>query len=126
MNKMGIKAGIESLREAREIEGEYTYCVPGIFFDGEGCVVYVYTKGREIRFESNDAFEAEFDYVDREYEKYEPFVRAACERFGTVWDRDRLKLTMTFRRNDMSMTRAMMNFIECMQFLVGLDMLYFY
>lgn len=125
MSKELIEAGIDFLLRTGDIEGEYAYCLPGISFDGEGCVIWVYTRGREIRLESNDAFEAEFDYVDRHYEEYEPYVKAACRRFGTVWDRDRLKLTMTFLRNDMSITAAAMRFIECMQFLVGLDRLFF-
>jgi len=125
MDKRFIKAGVDSLLEACEVEGEYVYCAPGLFFDGEGCVVYVYTEGRRIRLESHESFEADFDYVDRRYEDYEPYVRAACERFGTVWDRDRLKLTMTFSRNDMSMTRAMMMFVECMQYLASLERFFY-
>ena len=100
-----------------------TVIVPPFSLDGDGIKYYFYLiDDRVMRIETDEVFEAWFEQITyNEREKYWDYVKAINKRFGTEWDEENKTIFISFRRNELSIPKALTRLHQAVLLLSGLS-----
>ena len=89
-----------------------------VFFDGEGITFRVTAQeGHRTKIDTDKSFGEWFDYVTFGTENYLAEIEKVCQRFGVEWDEEKQVLSITFRRNEMTMTDAFFRMTQAVMIL---------
>ena len=97
--------------------------ITGTFWDGDSCnMIFQIKEDKYIEISSDENFEAFTEDVFIENaEDYTEYVKKINKRYGTEWDEDKRRLYIRFRRNDMSISEAVMRLHGAMMLIAALD-----
>lgn len=111
MKKQTFLRAFELLYETQNMEERGQYIQTYLFLDGESTGIYYNTDGKEIELKTDGNF-SESLWLFYEYEKYLPYIEKICARLGLSWDGEKGVLSLRFRRNDMTLSEAVMRMEE--------------
>lgn len=97
--------------------------ITGTFWDGDSCtMIFKIKEDKYTEISSDENFEAFTEDVFIENaEDYKEYVKKINNRYGTEWDEDKRRLYIRFRRNDMSISEAVMRLHGAMMLIAALD-----
>ena len=111
MKKQTFLRAFELLFETQNMEERGQYIQTYLFLDGESTGLYYNTDGKQIELKTDGNF-SESLWLFYEYEKYLPYIEKICDRLGLSWDGEKGVLSLRFRRNDMTLSEAVMRMEE--------------
>ncbi len=94
---------------------ERAHIYTGIFFDGESAgIYYEEPDSHTVRLTADESFDEWLGYITFGAENYKDELLLVADRCGVSWDSEKCKLYITFRRNDMSLSEALMRLSKAM------------
>ena len=86
-----------------------TYVHPHLFFGGEESGFKLYTVDTHVcKITTDRSFSEWYGYVSTDDEaRFDKMTELICRRYGLEWDADELVLSITFRRNELTLAPAL-------------------
>ena len=119
-----VKNTLEKLYSVEKIN-DTIYINPNIMIDGDGVFfTFVYNEDKNCTIKTSKQNNEYLEYLFDDYDRNLRYIDKINQRLKTEFDDENLVISITFRRNEMSLTKAIMNLTQAVYFYSSLTFLH--
>ena len=119
-----VKNTLEKLYSVKKID-DTIYINPNIMIDGDGVLfTFAYDENKNCTIKTSKQNNEYLEYLFDDYDRNLRYIDKINQRLKTEFDDENLVISITFRRNEMSLTKAIMNLTQAVYFYSSLTFLH--